>query len=67
MSDGYCQRALMHESEMIRTRMMTQSESEMVAVHGTLFAVPPGKGNNNRVSLRPLIQFLVYLPSEAQN
>jgi hypothetical protein len=40
MSAGYCQRAPVDESGMIRTQMMTHNESEMVAVLGTSWAIP---------------------------
>jgi hypothetical protein len=43
VSTGYCQRALVHESGMIRTQMGTYKRSEMVTVHETPCAIPPLK------------------------
>jgi hypothetical protein len=40
---GYCHRDLVDELEIIRTEMGKHSKSEMVAVYGTLYAIPPRK------------------------
>jgi hypothetical protein len=39
---GYCQRALVDESGMIRTQKGTHKRSVMVAVYGTPSVIPPG-------------------------
>jgi hypothetical protein len=41
MSAGYCQRALVDESGIIRTQMGTHNRPVMVAVHGTHCEIPP--------------------------
>jgi hypothetical protein len=41
VSAGNCQRALVDESGIIRTQMNTHNRSVMVAVLGTLCAIPP--------------------------
>jgi hypothetical protein len=46
-SAGYCQRALVDESRMIRTQMETHNRSEKVAVFGTPYAIPPRNSNSN--------------------
>jgi hypothetical protein len=42
---GTCQKALVDETEIIRTQMGTHNRSEMVAVHGTLYTIPPRTSN----------------------
>jgi len=46
VSAGYCQRALVDESGMIRTQMGTHNISEMVAVLGTPCAIPSRNSNS---------------------
>jgi hypothetical protein len=45
VSAGYCQRALVDESGMIITQMGTHNRSEIVAVHGTAYVIPPHNSN----------------------
>jgi hypothetical protein len=42
---GTYQKALVDETEIIRTQMGTHNRSEMVAVHGTLYMIPPRTSN----------------------
>jgi hypothetical protein len=46
VSSGYCQRALVDESGMIRT-LDGENRTDMVAVHGTPCAIPPRNSNSN--------------------
>jgi hypothetical protein len=41
VSAGICQKVLLDESEMIRTRTGTKNRSKMIAMHGTLFKIHP--------------------------
>jgi hypothetical protein len=43
VSAGYCQRAIAGESGVIRTHMGKHNGSVMVAVYGTVCAIPPRK------------------------
>jgi hypothetical protein len=45
VSAGYCQRAVVDESGMIRTQLETHSRSEMVTVLGTPCMIPPRNSN----------------------
>jgi hypothetical protein len=47
LSVGYCQRALVSESEMIIAQMGKHNWSVMATVHGTPFAIPHHKNNTN--------------------
>jgi hypothetical protein len=42
---GYCQRALVDKSGMIRTQIGKHNRSVMVAVYGTSFMIPPRNSN----------------------
>jgi hypothetical protein len=48
VSAGYFQRSLMDESGVTRTQLVTHNKSEMFAVYGTPWAIPPynNTGNN---------------------
>jgi len=43
LSAGYCQRALVGESVMIRTQMGKHNRSDMIAVYRMPCAIPPSK------------------------
>jgi hypothetical protein len=47
VSAGYCYRALVGESGMIKTLMGKHNGSVMVAVYGTPWAIPPRKQTVN--------------------
>jgi hypothetical protein len=48
VSAGYCQRALVDETGMIRTQMVKHNISVMVAMLGTPSAIPVLCGNSKR-------------------
>jgi hypothetical protein len=49
VSAGICPRALVDESEMVRTRVGTHNKLEMVAVLWMLCAIPPHNSNSNSI------------------
>jgi hypothetical protein len=61
VSAGYCQRSVLGESGMIRTRMGKHSRSVMAAVYGMPCVIQPPNSNNNSNACNLMAKTLTLL------